>query len=63
MRLYRNFHDGSSEVYRSRPDVLGRSARGPTRAFLDAVPSKGLEVKLQFGGKVGGGRGGRECYS
>ena len=28
---------GSSEVYRSRPDVLGRSARGPARTFSDVV--------------------------
>ena len=33
---------GSSEVYRSRPDVLGRSARGPARMFSDAAPGKGL---------------------
>ena len=33
---------GSSEVYRSRSDVLGRSARGPAQTFSDAVPGKGL---------------------
>ena len=33
---------GSSEVYRSWPDVLGRSARGPARTFSDIVPGKGL---------------------
>ena len=33
---------GSSEVYRSRPDVLGRSARGPARTFSDVAPGKGL---------------------
>ena len=33
---------GSSEVYPSRPDVLGRSARGPARTFSDVAPSKGL---------------------
>ena len=35
---------GSSEVYRSRPDVLGRSARGPAQTFSDAAPSKGLSL-------------------
>ena len=35
---------GSSEVYRLRPDILGRFAHGPARTFLDAVPSKGLNV-------------------
>ena len=33
---------GSSEVYRSRPDVLGRSACGPARTFSDVAPGKGL---------------------
>ena len=33
---------GSSEVCRSRPDVLGRSARGPARTFSDVAPGKGL---------------------
>ena len=33
---------GNSEVYWSRPDVLGRSAHGPAPTFLDAVPGKGL---------------------
>ena len=33
---------GSSEVYRSQPDVLGRSAREPARTFLDVAPGKGL---------------------
>ena len=35
---------GSSEVYRSRPDVLGRSARGPERTFSDVAPGKGLKA-------------------
>ena len=33
---------GSSEVYRSQPDVLGRFARGPARTFSDAAPCEGL---------------------
>ena len=33
---------GSSEVYRSRPDVLGRSACGPAQTFSDTAPGKGL---------------------
>ena len=33
---------GSSKVYRSQPDVLGRSARSPTRTFSDVAPGKGL---------------------
>ena len=36
---------GSSEVYRSRPGVLGRSAHGPAQMFLDAVPGKGLKQR------------------
>ena len=35
---------GSSEVYRLRPDILGRFAHSPARMFLDAVPSKGLTI-------------------
>ena len=33
---------GSSEVYRSRLDVFGRSARGPAWTFSDVAPGKGL---------------------
>ena len=36
---------GSSEVYRSQPDVLGRSARGPARTFSDVAPGKGLNYR------------------
>ena len=36
---------GSSEVYRSRPDILGRSARGPARMFSDVAPGKGLSCE------------------
>ena len=35
---------GSSEVYRSRPDVLGRSDRGPARTFSDVAPGKELKT-------------------
>ena len=34
---------GSSEVYRSQLDVLGRSARSPTQTFSDAMPCEGLK--------------------
>ena len=37
---------GSSEVYRSWPDVFGRSAHGPMRTFSDAVTDKGLNSKF-----------------
>ena len=40
---------GSSEVYRSRLDVLGRSARGPVRTFSDVAPGKGLRSLVQAG--------------
>ena len=33
---------GSSKVYRSRPDVLARSAHSPTQTFSEAAPGKGL---------------------
>ena len=33
---------GSSEVYRSRPDVLGHFARSHTQTFSNAAPCKGL---------------------
>ena len=33
---------GSSKVYRSRLDILGRFAHSPARMFSDAVPCKGL---------------------
>ena len=46
---------GSSEVYRSRPDVLGRSARGPPRTFSDVAPGKGLRERER-----GEGRGEKE---
>ena len=34
---------GSSEVYRTRPDVLGCFACGPVRTFSDAAPCEGLK--------------------
>ena len=37
---------GSSGIYRSRPDVLGRFAGGPTWTFSDTVPCKGLSDSL-----------------
>ena len=33
---------GSSEVYRSLPDVLGCFAHGPAQTFSDTAPCKGL---------------------
>ena len=33
---------GSSKVYQSRPDVLGRSACGPAQTFSDVAPGTGL---------------------
>ena len=36
---------GSSEVYQSRPDALGRSAHGPAPTFSDAAPGKGLNTR------------------
>ena len=46
MRFSRDCTDsflyGSSEVYRSWLDILGRSACGPARTFSDVWPSKGL---------------------
>ena len=38
---------GSSKVYRSRPDVLGR-ARGPLRTFSNVGPGKGLSYTCAF---------------
>ena len=38
---------GSSEVYRSRPDVFGHFARSPPQTFSDVAPGKGLIDKNQ----------------
>ena len=49
---------GHSEVYRSWPDVLGCSARGPARTFLAAVPGKGLDFNKKYVCPCFGGWGG-----
>ena len=41
---------GSSKVYWSRPDVLGRSARSPALTFSDVVPGKGLNAQMYASG-------------